>query len=129
LSKRTIVSAKICYGYRHFTYHHGTCCLFSNGFVHGNLVVQGDASATFDNITSSKMLFKAEIFGWLIILIIDIVVAWAFYIFLEPIHKSLSLLGAWLRLAYAAILGMAIMNLIVVLLLSEGTDEGGRSAS
>lgn len=95
---------------------------FSYGFVHGSLVVQGDAGATFNNITSSKMLFKAEIFGWIIILICDIVVAWAFYIFLEPINKSLSLLGAWLRLTYTAILGIAIMNLIFVLLLSKGTD-------
>lgn len=95
---------------------------FSYGFVHGSLVVQGDASATFDNIMSSNMLFRAEIFGWIIILISDIVVAWAFYIFLEPINRSLSLLGAWLRLTYAAILGMAILNLIFVLLLSKGTD-------
>lgn len=95
---------------------------FSYGFVHGNLVVQGDASATFNNIKSSNMLFKAEIFGWVIILITDIVVAWAFYIFLKPIHQSLSLLGAWLRLTYATILGIAILNLIFVLLLSKNTD-------
>lgn len=95
---------------------------FSYGYVHGSLVVQGDTSATFNNIMSSNMLFKAEIFGWVIILITDIVVAWAFYIFLEPINKSLSLLGAWLRLTYSAILGIAIMNLIFVLLLSKGTD-------
>lgn len=95
---------------------------FSYGFVHGSLVVQGDASSTFNNIMSSIMLFKAEIFGWIIILITDIVVAWAFYIFLEPINKSLSLLGAWLRLTYSAILGIAIMNLVFVLLLSKGTD-------
>ena len=96
---------------------------FSYGFVHGSLVVQGDASATFNNITSSNMLFKAEILGWLIILITDIVVAWAFYIFLEPINRSLSLLGAWLRLTYAAILGMAILNLIFVLLLSSKSTD------
>ncbi|PEB52240.1 hypothetical protein CON65_03015 [Bacillus pseudomycoides] len=95
---------------------------FSYGFVHGSLVVQGDASATFNNIKLSNMLFKAEIFGWVIILITDIVVAWAFYIFLKPINQSLSLLGAWLRLTYATILGTAILNLIFVLLLSKNTD-------
>ncbi|PEB41877.1 DUF4386 domain-containing protein [Bacillus pseudomycoides] len=95
---------------------------FSYGFVHEGLVVQGDASATFNNIKSSNMLFKAEIFGWVIILITDIVAAWAFYIFLKPINKSLSLLGAWLRLIYATILGISILNLIFVLLLSKSTD-------
>ncbi|NQX70382.1 DUF4386 domain-containing protein [Paenibacillus alba] len=94
---------------------------FSYGFVHETLVVQGDPIATFNNITSSNNLFKAEILGWVIILICDIVVAWAFYIFLKPIHQSLSLLGAWLRLTYSTILGIAIMNLIFVLLLSRHT--------
>ncbi|WIY59214.1 DUF4386 domain-containing protein [Bacillus arachidis] len=95
---------------------------FSYGFAHGSLVVQGYASATFNNIKSSNMLFKAEIFGWVIILITDIVIAWAFYMFLKPINKNLSLLGAWFRLIYATILGIAILNLIFVLLLSKSTD-------
>ncbi|CAG9614790.1 hypothetical protein BACCIP111899_04023 [Bacillus rhizoplanae] len=95
---------------------------FSYGIAHESLVVQGNASATFHNIMSSNILFKAEIFGWVIILISDIVVAWAFYIFLKPIHKNLSLLGAWLRLTYATILGIAILNLIFVLLLTKNKD-------
>ncbi|MFD0769689.1 DUF4386 domain-containing protein [Bacillus sp. CGMCC 1.60114] len=95
---------------------------FSYGFAHTSLVVKGDAGATFHNIMSSNILFKAEIFGWIIILISDIVVAWAFYIFLKPIHKNLSLLGAWLRLTYATILGIAILNLIFALLLTKHTD-------
>ncbi|MGF9966924.1 DUF4386 domain-containing protein [Bacillus rhizoplanae] len=95
---------------------------FSYGFAHASLVVKGDASATFHNIMSSNILFKVEIFGWIIILISDIVVAWAFYIFLKPIHKNLSLLGAWLRLTYATILGIAILNLIFALLLTKHTD-------
>ncbi|WP_054973786.1 DUF4386 domain-containing protein [Paenibacillus sp. A3] len=88
---------------------------FSYGFVHGSLVVKGDVGVTFTNIVSSNSLFKAEILGWVLILICDIVVAWALYIFL---NKTLSLLGAWLRLTYSVVLGMAILNLIVVLHLS-----------
>lgn len=95
---------------------------FSYGYVHESIVVQGDVNATFNNILSSNMLFKAEILGWLIILILDIVVAWGFYIFLKPINKSLSLLGAWFRLVYSAVLGIAIMNLLFVLILSNSPD-------
>jgi len=95
---------------------------FSYGYVHASLVVQGDASATWHNIMSSNTLFQAEIFGWVIILISDIVVAWAFYIFLKPIHNSLSLLGAWFRLIYTAILGIAILNLLLVRLLTDQAD-------
>ncbi|SCW65821.1 protein of unknown function [Paenibacillus tianmuensis] len=91
---------------------------FSYGFVHGSLVVKGDAGTTFNNIMSSTSLFKAEIFGWVIILISDIIVAWALYIFMKPMNTTLSLLGAWLRLTYSTILGMAILNLIVALHLS-----------
>ncbi|ANV73112.1 hypothetical protein BCM43_22415 [Bacillus thuringiensis] len=94
---------------------------FSYGFVHGNLVIQGDASTTFHNIQTSNSLFKAEVFGWIIIFITDIVTAWALYFFLKPIHTSLSLLAALLRLMYTAILGIAIFNLILALLLSKNT--------
>ncbi|MNZ92168.1 hypothetical protein D3C78_1111830 [compost metagenome] len=59
--------------------------------------------------------------GWIIILVCDIVVAWALYLLMKPIHPGLSLLGAWLRLVYAAILGIAVMRLIDVLLLTDGT--------
>lgn len=96
---------------------------FSYGFAHANLLVQGDANATFQNIVSQNNLFKAEILGWMIILICDIVVAWSCYIFLKPIDQNLSLLGAWLRLAYATILGIAILNLLFVLLFSNSTDD------
>ncbi|WP_035437530.1 DUF4386 domain-containing protein [Bacillus sp. UNC322MFChir4.1] len=94
---------------------------FSSGFAHANLVVKGDDSATYHNIMAALLLFKAEIFGWFIILITDIVVAWAFYIFLKPIHKNFSLLAAWLRLIYATVLGIAILNLLFVLLLTKNT--------
>lgn len=95
---------------------------FSYGFVHSNLVVLGDISTTYDNIASSIMLFKAEIVGWIVILILDVIVAWSFYIFLKPIDQELALLASWLRLTYAAILGIAILNLIYVLLLSNNAS-------
>ncbi|MGH0430891.1 DUF4386 domain-containing protein [Bacillus hominis] len=94
---------------------------FSYGFVHETLIVHGDASTTLHNIQTSNSLFKAEIFGWIIIFITDIIAAWALYFFLKHIHASLSLLAAWLRLMYTAMLGIAIFNLILVLLLSKST--------
>jgi len=92
---------------------------FSYGYVHASLVVQGDASTTFHNIQSSHSLFQAEIFGWVVILICDIVVAWGFYMVMKPAHERLSLLAAWFRLIYSAILGIAILNLLFVSLLSR----------
>lgn len=95
---------------------------FSYGLVHESLLIQGDASTILENVISQNMLFKAEILGWIIIMICDIVVAWSFYIFLKPINKNLSLLAALLRLTYTALLGIAIMNLVFVLLLTIKAD-------
>ncbi|AZS18515.1 DUF4386 domain-containing protein [Paenibacillus lutimineralis] len=90
---------------------------FAYGFIHGRLVVQNNPALTFQNILTSINLFKAELFGWVIILICDVVAAWALYLVLAPVHKGLSLLAAWLRLIYSAILGIVILNLVFVLLL------------
>lgn len=95
---------------------------FSYGYVHGSLVVPGEISTTYENIASSILLFKAEIVGWIVILILDIIVAWSFYIFLKPVNQELALLASWLRLTYAAILGIAILNLVFVLLLSNNAS-------
>ncbi|MGJ9459954.1 DUF4386 domain-containing protein [Oceanobacillus sp. CF4.6] len=96
---------------------------FSYGLVLESLVIQDDMNATFQNILSSNGLFTAGILGWLIILICDIVVAWSFYIFLKPLHKNLSLLASWLRLTYAGILGVAILNLVIVIILANSTGS------
>ncbi|WP_307395990.1 DUF4386 domain-containing protein [Bacillus horti] len=95
---------------------------FSFGFAHTQLFVAGDGEATFHNLISQSGLFKAEIFGWIIILVSDIVVACACYILLKPVSKHLSLLGAGFRLTYSAILGIAIMNLLLALLVANSAD-------
>jgi len=95
---------------------------FAYGFVFQSFVVPGDATATANNIKASEMLFRIGFFSWLAILILDVLVAWALYIFLKPVHKSLSLLAAWLRLVYTAILGTALLNFVIVSLLLSGTD-------
>lgn len=87
-----------------------------------NFIVPGDASTTANNIIESKSLFRIAIAGLLIVLIADAIVAWALYVFLKPISKSLSLLTAWFRLLYTAIFGILLINLFPVLHLLSGTD-------
>lgn len=95
---------------------------FAYGFVFQSLVVPGDATATANNIKANDMLFRTSIFAWLVNFIVDVVVAWALYIFLKPVNKNLSLLTAWLRLVYSAIFGAALLNFIIVLLLLSDAD-------
>ncbi|SES99261.1 DUF4386 domain-containing protein [Paenibacillus sp. NFR01] len=88
---------------------------FAYGYAHASFIVQGDAEATFGNLLSHSNRFKAEIFGWMVIMVCDIVAAWACYLLMKPVHPQLSLLGAWLRLIYSGILGVAIAMLLLVL--------------
>lgn len=93
---------------------------FSYGFIHSTLIVKGDAAATLNNLSKSIGLFRAEIGGWLIVLLLDIVVSWALYVFFKQTDNNLALLSAWLRLLYTAILGIAITHLISITVLING---------
>ena len=88
------------------------------------LIVPGNAASTANNITSSLGLFRIAIGLFLIVAILDIVVAWAFYILLVPTNKKLSAITAWLRVIYAGILIFAISKLFVVLkvIAADGTQ-------
>lgn len=90
---------------------------FSYGFVFTNLIVLEDVKATINNLQTSKFLFQSSIYIWLLIFILDIIVAWSFYVLLEKVNQQLSLLSAWLRLFYTCFLGIAISCLVIVLVL------------
>jgi hypothetical protein len=44
--------------------------------------------------------------------VLDVVVAWALYEFFRPVDRSIALLAAWLRVAYAAVFAAALSNLV-----------------
>ncbi len=94
--------------------------LVTNFFIFGNLILHGDAEATALNIASNQMLFRGGLVSWLVVLIIDVVIAWALYEFLKPVNKSLSLLTAWFRLVYITIFGITQLNLLFVIILLSG---------
>jgi hypothetical protein len=79
-----------------------------------NLVVPADAAATVNNIIASEGLFRSGIAAFLIVIMLDVVVAWALYVLLRPVNAALALLTAWLRLAFAAVFASALVNLLDV---------------
>ncbi|WP_273832340.1 DUF4386 domain-containing protein [Guptibacillus sedimenti] len=87
--------------------------VFAQGYVHSSLVVEGDATTTLKNIQASQGLFRLEVLGWLIIIIMDLVVSWGFYLFLQPFHAGYALLAGWLRFLYTAMLATAVSHLVV----------------
>jgi hypothetical protein len=88
-----------------------------------NLLVPANASATVDNIVGSPGLFRSGVAALLIVIMLDAVVAWALYVLLRPVNRSVALLMGWLRLAYAAMFAAALTNLLDVAQIL-GTSEG-----
>lgn len=96
---------------------------FAYGFAFQNIYVANDATTTISNLVHSESLFRMLIFSFAVILMLDLIVAWALYFFFQRINESLSLLTAWLRVVYAALLGIALLPLITVLQLSENVPQ------
>jgi len=86
------------------------------------LIDYSDATTTVENIVASNGLFRIGISLFLIVALLDIIVAWALYVFLKPINRQLSLLTAWLRIVYATILIAVLVYLLNVLALLSGAD-------
>lgn len=107
----------------------------ANDIAIGPLIVQENAPATMENILGAKLSFNLGVLCWLTILISDVFAAWGLYVFLKPVQKNLSLMMAWFRLVYAAMLAASIFNLVNVSLLinnvgaSPGDFTGKLSAT
>ena len=82
--------------------------------LYPKLVIPGNAAQTVANIGAHPGTFAAIIVCYLITFLEDIVVAWALFYLLAPVNRALSMLTAWFRLVYAAVVLVAMTNLIVV---------------
>mgnify|MGYP002725718243 CR=1 FL=1 len=87
-----------------------------------NHIEPGDALATSQSIMESEIFYRLGNVGWLIVLVCDILVSWALYVYLKPISKMFSLLAAWFRLVYTAIFAVALINLGTVLTYLSGAE-------
>jgi len=87
-----------------------------------NLIVPGDATKTANNITADLLEFRVGVFSYLIVIICDLIVAWALYVFLKPVNKSLSSLAALFRIVYAILFATALANYMNALQLLNGAN-------
>ncbi|MBL0913289.1 MAG: DUF4386 domain-containing protein [Bacteroidia bacterium] len=81
-------------------------------FMRQRLIVPDNARETAANILAEPVLFRGGILAYLLVLICDVLLAWALYIFLYRVHPALSLLSACFRLVYTALFGMALSGLL-----------------
>jgi hypothetical protein len=96
--------------------------MFTQVYVPGRIIVSGDAAATARNLVASEGLFRAGVVVDILIFVSDVVIAWAFYELLKPVDDGLARLGAFLRIADAAILSGVTLNGLVSVRLLSGAD-------
>jgi hypothetical protein len=93
---------------------------FAYGYVLSGIEVQDDPAATFKQLVTRASIFKAGLGGWVLIFLTDLIVTISLYLFFSETRKRLSLFTAAARLAYTAILGIALIKLFSILpLLNE----------
>jgi len=95
---------------------------FANFSVFQSLVVSGDTKTTAENIMGSSGSFRMGILFFVVVAVLDVVVALALYVLLKPVNKILSSLAAWFRIVYATIFAVALTNLFTALQLFTGAD-------
>ena len=82
--------------------------------VYPKLVVASNADQTVQNISAHLGLFAAAILCYIISFIGDVIIAWALYVLLAPVNRTLSLLTAWFQLVYAAVALCSVFGLLDV---------------
>jgi len=84
---------------------------FGNIVVVEGLVTPGDAAKTADDILGAQGTFRLGVASLYLVVVLDVIVAWALMTFFNPVSESLSKLAAWFRLAYAGVFMVAISQL------------------
>ena len=90
------------------------------------LVAYDNATKNASNIIESSQLFLTGIVSLSIVIALDVVVAWALYRVFAAVSKTVSAVGAWMRIVYGAIFAVAVGQLVSVLRLlttGAGTAE------
>jgi len=77
------------------------------------LISPGDAVLTAQNISGSPLLFLSGVASFVIVALLDILVAGVLYTLFKPVNRRLSAAAAWMRTLYALLLMVAISQLVV----------------
>jgi len=96
--------------------------ILGNVFALDKIIVTGEAVKTVNNIIANKSLFRFGTTCWLVVVVLDVIVAWALYMLFKPVNSNLSLLAAWLRLIFAAIFAYSFVDYFKILELFSGSD-------
>jgi len=92
--------------------------------VLATLIVPNDAATTATKIAGSLGAFGGATAAFFAVAVLDVIVAFAMYVLLRPVNRSLALAVTGLRVVYAAVFAVALLNLwnVVQLLGSSPTS-------
>ena len=77
------------------------------------LIARGDAEQTAQNVSAAPLLFFAGVVSFVIVAVLDIIVAGALYMLFKPANRRVSAAAAWLRSGYAVLLVIALSQLVM----------------
>jgi hypothetical protein len=86
--------------------------VFANFIVVEGLVVADDPAATFEALVANRGLFRLGMVAFLVVAVLDVVVAWGLHVLLRAVARDRSLLAAWLRVIYSGLLAAALTPLL-----------------
>ena len=91
------------------------------------LVTPGDAARTARDLINSEALFRSGIAGLIVVVILDIVVACSLLTVFEPVNRSVAIMAAVFRVAYATVFMVAVSQLVSALTLLGDADQALRA--
>ncbi len=107
-------------------------CLSIYGIVMtiDKLWIRGDAATTAENIVASEGAFRIGVLCFALVAVLDVVVAWALKVVFDPVSPIVSGLAASIRVAYAAVMLVAVGHLVTATqLLTERPVVAGLATS
>lgn len=96
---------------------------FANFVALGGLGTPGDGARATKAIADSDGLFRWGVVSLFLVAVLDVIVAAALLKLFMPVNRSVSMLAAWFRVAYAAMYMVAISQLVGALPLSNDAGQ------
>lgn len=93
--------------------------IYANFAVRMRLVDVDEPAATTRNLAQSATSVRWAVAAFIIVFILDVVLAWALYVLLRPTGPRQALHAAWFRLVYTVFLGVASVFLYLSLQLAS----------
>ena len=86
--------------------------VFGNFVVLEGMITPTDGPATAAEIMAREGTFRLGVLAWLLVVVLDAVIAWALYRVFRPVSPAISMLTAVFRLVYTAVLLVAVGQLL-----------------